>query len=609
MRSRYLGYRAGFAVLFVLTVLLSASCGDSHRHVADATAAAVAASGPAKREAIAATGAYERWDTARYNEALRRQHFDLTRDELIALAEQEYQRLERDMKAVARGIDPGRSWQQILERYQATHHPRTTADVIPTYEAEIKRAKVFMAKSNLVSFSFPTEVEVQQTPSHLTTNYPYVAYLWRDVLFVTVEVGGGPDEALRTHGSGLITTAVVHEVYPGHRIQNLASPGQQAAETFIEGWALYAEELMIRAGYYDDGPSELKLFAMRMLLYRAARAFLDAKIHRGDLRVEDAIDFLREQFNISTERARIEVVERYLKSPGSAATYLVGKRQIEQLRRQVELAEGSQFDLKRFHDRLLSRGGIPVQAIARQVFRTELAPAASSSAAPASPTLATEDLLARSRVLYGSLRSYADAGTVDVEFGPTGAVVRERHTFNTYYRAPRHFYFDFTKHLNADRFVVWGNDEGFHTWWRATGVESAYPRGQGTTAFVTGALPTRNALLQIAPLLFSGAGLAGTLTEFVDSSAAGSEVVNGRQCHRLTGVARSVYPATGRVTNERNTTVWIDVETLLVRKIFEDTPRGTPGGSINRVTTTFEPLLNPSVEDARFTFVPPTSQK
>jgi outer membrane protein OmpA-like peptidoglycan-associated protein len=328
--------------------------------------------GTAEPANSAPAGAYERWDEARYNDALRQQHFDLTRDQLIALAEQEYQRLERDMQAVAQRIDPGTTWQRILERYQATEHPKTTADVIPAYEAQIRRARAFIAEKGLVTFTFPTEVQVLATPAAEIDNYPYAGYLWSDALYVTLDAGAGADEVLRTHGNGLIATAVVHEVYPGHRVQNLTSPGKQVAETFIEGWALYAEELMLRSGYYANGPPELELFAMRMLLYRTARAFLDPKIHRGDLSPDEAMRFLQQNFNLSAERTRIEVVERYLKNPGSAAAYLVGKRQIEQLRRRVETEEGSRFNLKSFHDRLLSRGGLPVQTIARQVFRSEL---------------------------------------------------------------------------------------------------------------------------------------------------------------------------------------------------------------------------------------------
>jgi hypothetical protein len=222
---------------------------------------------------------------------------------------------------------------------------------------------------------------------------------------------------------------------------------------------------------------------------------------------------------------------------------------------------------------------------------------------------ATQDVVVRSRTQYGALRSYADTGTVDAELGPTGQVIRERHTFKTYYRAPRHFYFDFTKHQNVDRFVIWSDDAAFHTWWQATGVEHSYPKGQGAGAFVTGAAPTKNALMQIAPLLFASAGLTGTLTEFVDASDAGSDVVGGKACYRLIGIARSVYPATGHEHNVRRTTVWIDRDTLLVRKVFEDTPRGTPAGFVNRITTTFEPVVNLAVEDSRFKFVPPNLQK
>jgi outer membrane lipoprotein-sorting protein len=225
------------------------------------------------------------------------------------------------------------------------------------------------------------------------------------------------------------------------------------------------------------------------------------------------------------------------------------------------------------------------------------------------PTFAVDDdILARSRATYAALRSYADTGTVDVEFGPSGAVIKERHTFTTYYRAPRLFYFDFNKHQQADRFVVWSDEEAFHTWWRTTGVESTYPKGQGATAFVTAAMPTKNSITQTAPLLFSTAGLVGTLTEFGDASVVGKEAVGGRECHKLVGVARSVYPATQHVTNVRKTTVWIDTETLLVRKIVEDAPRGTPAGTVSRVTTTFQPQANPTLEDSRFQFVPPLLQ-
>jgi hypothetical protein len=218
---------------------------------------------------------------------------------------------------------------------------------------------------------------------------------------------------------------------------------------------------------------------------------------------------------------------------------------------------------------------------------------------------AGDDVLARSRATYAALHSYADSGSLEYVYGPAGASIREEQAFRTYYRAPRSFYFDFIKAGHTDRFVVWSDADAFHTWWQTTGVEQTYGKGQGSAAFLMGDAPTQHSLTLIAPLLFAQAGLTGTLTEFGDVSIAGTEDVAGRACHKLAGVARSGYQSTGRVVNVRATTVWIDVQTLLVRKVFEDTPEGGPAGYVMQLTTAFEPRANPTLDDAVFRFIPP----
>jgi hypothetical protein len=212
--------------------------------------------------------------------------------------------------------------------------------------------------------------------------------------------------------------------------------------------------------------------------------------------------------------------------------------------------------------------------------------------------------------MYASLKSYADTGEVLQELGPSAAPIRERHEFKTSYRAPRHFSFDFTKggKPGGTRFVIWGDGEAFHTWWSLTGVEETYPRGTGARAFTLSTQPTAGSSVQIAPLLFPGAGLIGTLEELADVTVDGVEMIGSRRCHKLVGVARSRYQ-TGHEFNLRRTTVWIDVETLLVRKVFEDTPRGTAAGNLLRVTTTFEPQANPPLDDGRFRFTPPSTER
>ena len=166
-------------------------------------------------------------DEASYNQVLQRRHFGLTRDQLITLGEQEYQRVEAEMNALAKQIDPSKSWREIIRDFEQNSHPKTVADVIPAYEAEINRAKAFMLEKNLVSFPFISELKVMQTPSNMANSYPYAGYLWADDVFLVTlgsDIGGDDAEVLRTHNDGLIAVAAVHEAYPGHRVQNLVKP-------------------------------------------------------------------------------------------------------------------------------------------------------------------------------------------------------------------------------------------------------------------------------------------------------------------------------------------------------------------------------------------------
>jgi hypothetical protein len=199
------------------------------------------------------------------------------------------------------------------------------------------------------------------------------------------------------------------------------------------------------------------------------------------------------------------------------------------------------------------------------------------------------DLIERSRAAYAALRSYADTGVVTAEDRlPGSPAVVEHHTFATYYRAPRQFLFDFTEDEKAggERFVIWCDGGDFNTWWSTTGVHEKYERGRGGVAFAVGSLPTKGSALLIPPLLFSQAGLQGPLVSLQEPRLAGTEEVGGRRSYKITADMRLAY-GTGNVGEERAVTIWIDAETLLVRKVFQDTPRGGMAGAVSRLTTTF----------------------
>lgn len=227
---------------------------------------------------------------------------------------------------------------------------------------------------------------------------------------------------------------------------------------------------------------------------------------------------------------------------------------------------------------------------------------------PRSASLRAADVLAQSRAAYAALQSYADSGSVVNEFGSGPAhPMTERHRFRTLFRRPRSFFFDFMK-LGGDRYVVWSDDQAFHSWWKTTGIQYDYPKGQGAGAFSGGAAQTKGSLVVIPPLLFTGAGLVGTMTQFTDAEDDGREAVDGHDCVRLVGVAKDVYPS-GKEVNVRKVIVWLDAKSLLVRRVFEDTPRGSMANAVNRYITTVDPQVNPKLDDGVFTFTPPNTQQ
>jgi hypothetical protein len=214
---------------------------------------------------------------------------------------------------------------------------------------------------------------------------------------------------------------------------------------------------------------------------------------------------------------------------------------------------------------------------------------------------AADDVMARSRAMYAALQSYADVGTVTYEFGVSG---KDKHTFSTLFRrTPRRLLLDFRKQ-GGDRYVVWGDPDAFHTWWKATGQQSDHPNPNNVPALNGSGQNTYGVGLKVPTLIYAKAQLLSDFANFTDRTAEGAEVVVGRSCHRVVGTASDVYGATSKEVNVRKMTVWIDADSLLIRKVLEEW-KSIPG-QISRITTVYEPQANPTIEESRFRFLPPT---
>jgi uncharacterized protein (DUF885 family) len=164
-----------------------------------------------------------------------------------------------------------------------------------------------------------------------------------------------------------------HEGIPGHHLQlslahELNVPlFMRVLETdgFVEGWALYCEQLGYELGLYEGRPLA-NLYRLDLELLRAARLVVDTGIHSLGWTREEAASYL-EGLRGFPPGALLGSIERYVVLPGQACSYMVGKLAIESLRSKAETALGDAFSLQAFHDMILGSGGIPLDVVARQV--------------------------------------------------------------------------------------------------------------------------------------------------------------------------------------------------------------------------------------------------
>ena len=181
--------------------------------------------------------------------------------------------------------------------------------------------------------------------------------------------------------SALKLNHVVHHGSIGHHVQNsyafhaASRIGRVAAVdcasrialfcggTMAEGWACYATDLMSEVGFLTP----LEKYAEHHTRVRmCARAVVDVRLHQGRLTLEQASDYYRQHAGMPPDAARAEAVKNSM-FPGAAVMYVMGTDGIHGLRRELRARAGTSFDLRAFHDELLSFGSVPVSLIAESM--------------------------------------------------------------------------------------------------------------------------------------------------------------------------------------------------------------------------------------------------
>jgi len=276
-----------------------------------------------------------------------------------------------ELETLAAGMN-GRPWRKLVEELrEETPDPDR---LLEAYGSEVERACRFVQDRQLVSMP-SGEVEVVPTPTYLKALVPFAAYE-PPPIYLRQRVGrfyvtepdpppaGTTAPRLRGHNRHAMPIMVAHEVYPGHhlqltRMQDLGSEVRRHVWTpiMVEGWALYAEQLMGETGFYPG--DQVRLFQLVNLLWRAIRIVLDVGLHTRGMTPAQATDYMVEHLPIERVNAEAEV-RRYCGWPTYQLCYAVGRRELLRLRDAYRERHGPEVTLRQFHDEVMQYGGLPV---------------------------------------------------------------------------------------------------------------------------------------------------------------------------------------------------------------------------------------------------------
>ena len=306
-----------------------------------------------------------------------------TSDDLLEIGQEAIEEARRELAAVAERIEPGTDWETLVTRFKATHP--APDGLIAAYQTEMQKARNFVEFHRMMTLPTDESLRVVSTPVWARPLLPYAAYM-PPAPFEVRQAGEFwvtplPDNAtpeqqealLQGHCTYTIPTIALHEAYPGHHLQ-ISRANQTPSRfrrhfahsnLFIEGWALYCEELMWEHGFLSD--PRIRLMQLKARLWRACRVVLDVQMHTRGMSLADAAQFLQEVAKLEEVHAQAEV-RRYALSPTQPMTYVMGYRALMALRDESMRRLGTRFLARRFHDQLLNEGSLPPTLLREALF-------------------------------------------------------------------------------------------------------------------------------------------------------------------------------------------------------------------------------------------------
>ena len=320
-------------------------------------------------------------------------HTPMTRAQVRERAEREFHLVRAELYAVARTVyseaypytdfpgSPDENYRQAVIRAALELAYRQLPgrdEIVETARQQLDRATRFVREQGLVTVpDDPVEIivmpEFQRGVSVAYCDSPGALDVGQKTFYAVAPLPREwTDEQVRTflreYNVFSLEDLTMHEAMPGHFLQLAHSNrypstlrAMLSSGPFIEGWAVYAERLMVDAGYRDNDPLQ-RLIMLKWYLRGVTNSILDQAIHVDGMSRDEAMKLMVEGAFQEEREAALKWVRAQLTS-AQLSTYFVGYQEHADLRAEFEGREGDEFDLKAYHDRLLSFGSPPGQFV------------------------------------------------------------------------------------------------------------------------------------------------------------------------------------------------------------------------------------------------------
>jgi hypothetical protein len=322
-------------------------------------------------------------------------------DQVLADAEQEFVRVQREMYVVSRQLwsqyapgkvllpddDAGRRETIAIVTRAVSQEHGTPEALITDARATVGKIQEFIRAKDILRLPEPDRCQVIEMPEFRRGNS--LAYLESALPLDPSGISSyavspppadwGPDRVrsfLEEYNQHMLQVLTIHEAYPGHYVQLVYSNRCPSlirkvlqSGVFIEGWAVYTEQMMLDQGY-GDGSLPLRLNQLKFYLRAVANTILDHKMHCTEMTDEEAFRFLTEDAYQSEGEAKLKII-RAKQSSTQLSTYFVGRMAHYRLRQQIQREMGETFELGRFHEAVLDHGSVPMKYLPELV-RTRL---------------------------------------------------------------------------------------------------------------------------------------------------------------------------------------------------------------------------------------------